>query len=207
MNEVIINLVLDSVMAALLVVTIIYCFKLNNRIRILQDSKSEFSKLIAQFDQTTNKAQQSIAELQQISSKVNAQLSEKLDKANFLADDLAFMIERGGKLAAKMETESSKQPLAAKRKNAVFEESDIVADSKLKVAAKKTAGRKTEIDTAAMAKERKRVALENVLNRANEKRKSAPQTAAVEKKRRSKVTTRLRSKAEQELYEAIKSGN
>lgn len=194
MNEIMINLVLNSVMAGLLVVTIVYCFKLNNRIRILQDSKNEFSKLIEQFDVTTSRAQKSIEELQNISKKVNDQLSGKLDKANFLADDLAFMIERGGKLADKIEggIASGRSKSSPKLSAFDMEERNDEVKSHKKIA-----------DTAADEKKERKRALESMLNKVS----AAQEEKGSTKKRRGTTTARLRSKAEQELYDALKSGN
>lgn len=99
MSELAITLLLDVLVAGMLGATIYYCVKLNKRVKLLQDSKSELAQLIQQFDESTQQATVSIQEIQKASKAINNNIQEKLDKANFLADDLAFMIERANKAA------------------------------------------------------------------------------------------------------------
>lgn len=103
MSDLLLKLLLEVSVAVMLSITIYYCIKLNKRIQILQDSKSELAQLIMKFDESTQQATQSIVEIQRASKKINDNIQEKLNKANFIADDLAFMIERGNKTANVME--------------------------------------------------------------------------------------------------------
>lgn len=189
MNAIIILTLLDSLMIGLLVATIVYCVKLNTRVKVLQDSKEEFSKLIERFDLTTQRAQTSIEDLQNISKKVNEQLSGRLDKANFLADDLAFMIEKGSKLADKMEGRVIAKPSA----------------SSSQVESKLPTERRNSPSGPILESDRKRAALEAVMSKASA-REEIDLPGAV-KRRPGAASARLRSKAEQELYDALKSGN
>src|ERR1700744_2494676 len=97
------NLLLNLLIAALLSVTIGYCWALNRRIKVLQDSKSELALLLKHFDESTERASESIIALQTASKKIGENIQFRIDKANYLLDDLAFMIERGNKLANQME--------------------------------------------------------------------------------------------------------
>lgn len=103
MSELALKLLLDISVACLLVATIYYCTKLNKRVKMLQDSKSELAQLIRQFDESTQQAMGSINEIHKASKKINENIQAKLDKANYLADDLAFMIERANKTADRIE--------------------------------------------------------------------------------------------------------
>lgn len=96
-------MVFDAGLAVLLVVTIGYCSRLSRRIRVLQDSRSELAGMITQFDHATARAMTSLGELQGVSKRITEALQLKIDKANFLADDLAFLIEKSTKLAAQLE--------------------------------------------------------------------------------------------------------
>lgn len=202
MNAVTVMLVLDGLMIGLLGVTIAYCLKLNLRIRVLQDSKAEFSQLIERFDTTTQRAQQSIEDLQNISKKVNEQLSGRLDKANFLADDLAFMIEKGSKLADKMEGRVTGRPAGNPAPASARPEQKQAAPQ-----SRNTPGGPvlTPRGEAAEANERKRASLEAMLNRAAARDEFGGE-AEEGPRRRPGASARLRSKAEQELYDALKSG-
>ncbi len=107
MNEIIVKILLDIAVAGLLSATIFYCIKLNMRIKLLQDSKSELAGLIQQFDVSTKAAVDSIQEIHRASRKIGENIQAKLDKANYLANDLEFMIERANKTADKIDGQIS----------------------------------------------------------------------------------------------------
>lgn len=101
MQNVFLSLVVNGLMAALMLATIIYCLRLNARIRVLQDSKSELAMIIREFDESTTRATQSIAEIHEATRRLSENMQHKIDKANYLADDLQYMIEKGNKLTGK----------------------------------------------------------------------------------------------------------
>ena len=103
MGNIVLSLFINGLMALLLLVTIIYCLRLNTRIRILQDSKSDLARIIREFDESTQRATQSIAEIHEATRRLSDNIQHKIDKANYLADDLQMLIERGGKLTGKSE--------------------------------------------------------------------------------------------------------
>lgn len=103
MENVVLSLFVNGLMAIMLIVTIIYCWKLNSRIRLLQDSKSELAEIIREFDESTKRATQSIGEIHEATARLSENMQHKIDKANFLADDLQYMIEKGSKVAGKPE--------------------------------------------------------------------------------------------------------
>jgi len=202
MSLLIIKLLVDSVMIVLLSATIFYCVVVNRRIRVLQDSREEFAQLISKFDDSTRKAQESIEDLQKMSKRVTESLNERLDKANFLADDLAFMIEKGNKIADRVdknlprdERTPSGSVLPPKRESVVGR--SAAAKNKADAAREpllKAAGR----DGAAGKEDR----VESMLKRLGDKEAGKPRGAAGRRQ-----TARLRSRAEQELHDALKSGN
>ena len=97
----VLSLIVNLLMAALLLVTILYCWRLNTRIRLLQDSRSELARIIRDFDESTSRATESIAEIHAATHRLSENIQHKIDKANFLATDLEFMIERGNKLTGR----------------------------------------------------------------------------------------------------------
>lgn len=116
LSSAVISLILNGVVTSLLAVTIFFCFKLNRRIVTLQDSKGDMAALIRKFDETTERARTSIEELQQIGSKLEGDVTESVKQANFIADDLAFMIDRGKKVATTLKqsaAEASSAPAPA----------------------------------------------------------------------------------------------
>lgn len=103
MGNLILSLLVNGMVALMLLVTILYCGKLNRRIRVLQDSKSELAGIIREFDESTRRATESIAEIHAATARLSENIQHKIDKANFLADDLQYMIEKGSKVAGKPE--------------------------------------------------------------------------------------------------------
>ena len=97
------SLIFDAGLSVLLIVTIGYCSRLSKRIRVLQDTRSELAGMIAQFDKATNQAMTSLGELQTVSKRVSEALQLKIEKANFIADDLAFLIEKSTKVANQLQ--------------------------------------------------------------------------------------------------------
>ncbi|NBO19508.1 MAG: hypothetical protein EBV03_09860, partial [Proteobacteria bacterium] len=103
MTSAIATMVINAIIIVLLVVTIGYCWLLNRRIKILQDSRGEMAQLLKHFDESTQRASESIIALQTASKKIGENIQQRMDKANYLIDDLTFMIEKGNKLANQME--------------------------------------------------------------------------------------------------------
>lgn len=97
------NLLIDIAVAGLLVAVIFYCRRLNRSIAQLRDSKNEMAKLFAEFDGSIKAAQETVTELKDTTRRAENLMHERTEKANALADDLAFLIERGNKLAEQLE--------------------------------------------------------------------------------------------------------
>lgn len=209
MNTLLAKFVLDALVALLLGMTIYFCVKLNRRIRVLQDSKSELAQLIHQFDEATQKATASIVEIQAASRKITENMQMKLEKANFLADDLAFMIEKGNKLADQMESGISASRGKAPRSNP---QPQTVQEQPARGGAETLARRASPAQerqqdaraalqqkiAAGSASRSTAASLENVMQRVSG-RENAPQQPG-----RQPPNVRIRSQAEQELYEAVK---
>ncbi len=213
------TLALDGLVAVLLGVTIYYCGKLNKRIRILQDSKSELAGLIMKFDESTQMATRSIHEIHNASKKINESIQTKLDKANYIADDLSFMIERGNRLADQMEGQISAsrgRPAGAPRPeaNQARREEASVEEMTREVAggASKLAdirrGRPAPQAAEVTDKQKRTNALESVLEKISSTKagKAAEAPAKQEEAGKRRVpTARMRSQAEQELLDALKT--
>lgn len=214
MTTILPTLLLDILLSGLLIVTISYCWKLNKRIRVLQDSKSDIAQLIQQFDELTERATLSIADIHQASKRIHENMQHKLDKANFLANDLSFMIEKGSKLAERMDGGA---PISGARKlrqgggGAAAVEKEIAARSSRRDSAtmpgredKAARGaRRSKDDT--LADKESDAAIEGVLDKLAGRKSGRSDTAKAKPQRQG---VRLRSKAEQELYDALQdAGN
>lgn len=202
-----VNLLIDLSVAGLLVAVIVYCKKLSRSIHVLQDSKGEMAKLFAEFDQSIEAAQSSVRELKDATQKSEDILREKLETANSLADDLAFMIERGNKTADQIET-GLKGGRSAIHKDAPTPtsprgtapapdreaEKEIERMGKPPIGGHKVAARGKDAGNAARTASIESV-LEQMANRNNPGNKAGD----------GKANSRIRSKAEQELFDSLKS--
>ncbi len=98
-----ISLILDAIVAVLLITTIGYAVVLNQRLGALRDAKSEIEALVARFAESTDKAGSGIESLKDETRRSGEVLQVKLDAARGLADDLAFLLERGSSLADRLD--------------------------------------------------------------------------------------------------------
>ena len=93
-----IGFVLDIIIAVLLVLTITYAVRLNQRLSQLRSDKNELQALAKTFADATSKAEDGIKQLK-ISSE---SLRSEVKKAEMLRDDLAYLVDRGGRTADQM---------------------------------------------------------------------------------------------------------
>ncbi len=98
-----ISLILDAIVAVLLITTIGYAVVLNRRLGTLRNAKSEIEALVGQFAASTDKAGSGIESLKDETRRSGEALQSKLDAARGLADDLAFLLERGSSLADRLD--------------------------------------------------------------------------------------------------------
>ena len=98
-----VEFLLNTAMIVLLSATVFYCFILNKRIKILQDSRGELAALLQKFDMSTKRASHTMNVLQQASSEAGKSVQGRIEKAQYVLDDLNYMMDRAGKLADQME--------------------------------------------------------------------------------------------------------
>lgn len=97
------GMILDVVVIVLLIPTIVYAVILNRRLSALRRSREELSKVVNSFNEATMRAEAGIPKLKKATTEANHTLKERVDKAQTLRDDLAFMIERAEELAGRLE--------------------------------------------------------------------------------------------------------
>jgi hypothetical protein len=96
--------ILDIVVILLLIPTIIYAITLNRRLTALRKSRDELSKVVNSFNEATMRAEAGIPKLKKATTEANGLLKDRVEKAQTLRDDLAFMIERAEELASRLES-------------------------------------------------------------------------------------------------------
>ncbi len=202
MTSAVIYLLADVMVAVILIISIGYSIKLNKRIRILQDSKSELAALIKKFDESTEAATVGINEIHKASKVINDHINAKVEKANYIADDLAFMIEKGSKITEKIKSVAEPAPLADE---AVARGTRTRGRAKPKALPREgrvsavTDDRDAELE---MMKQEVRDKKKSALRATAEGKKSggAEQLVSADNKK-----GKLRSKAEKELFDALNS--
>ncbi len=97
------RVLLDLVIAVLLIATIGYAITLNNRLTALRRNRDQMAKIIASFNEATVRAESSIPKLRRAADEAGGGLQERVEKAQSLRDDLAFMIERADTMANRLE--------------------------------------------------------------------------------------------------------
>jgi len=215
MTGIVANFLLNALIVVLLAVTIGYCWLLNRRIRILQDSRGELALLLKHFDASTQRASESIIALQTASKKIGENIQFRIEKANYLIDDLTFMIEKGNKLANQMEAGLAvdrarkrvkvepQQVYTPKSQNAEPEDSQEESIESLLDAARQTIPDLP--DRLVSSSEKTAASLEAVLDRVGARVKN-PESEQRQPSRERTQAMRNRSKAEQELLDMIKAG-
>lgn len=96
-------LILDSLIVVLLVATIVYAAILNRRLSNLRDNRVELEKAARSFAEAAGKADAGIKGLKLTADNAGATLQKEIERAQPLRDELAFLVEAGEALAARLE--------------------------------------------------------------------------------------------------------
>jgi hypothetical protein len=99
----VIALLMDLVVAGLLLATLSYCIVLNRRLAALRDDKGELRELIRGLGTAAQRAESGVASLRNAAEQIGVALQQEIDRARGLRDDLAYLLERGGTLADRLE--------------------------------------------------------------------------------------------------------
>lgn len=97
------KILLDLLVSALLIATIGYAVMLNQRLTQLRKNRDDMAKIIVSFNEATVRAESSIPKLRRAAEDAGQSLQERVEKAQSLRDDLAFMIERADTMANRLE--------------------------------------------------------------------------------------------------------
>lgn len=101
-------MILDGIVAGLLLITIVYCWRLSKKITALNNSRKELRGIISEFDKAIYRADTSITNLKKLSVEADNQLQKHIEKARFLTNDLAFLTHKGDNIADRLEGYISK---------------------------------------------------------------------------------------------------
>ena len=96
--------VINLVIICLLIPTIVLALILNRRLSALRKSRDELAKVVANFNDATLRAEAGIPKLKKATNEASMALKDRVEKAQSLRDDLAFMIERAEEIASRLES-------------------------------------------------------------------------------------------------------
>ncbi len=110
------DLILESLVAVLLAVTIGYCFVLNRRLAALRKGQGELQNVARILDEAAGKARIGVEQLRRASLSIADELSAKVTAGRALADELGMIVDSGNNLADRL-TASVTPSRAAGRKS------------------------------------------------------------------------------------------
>lgn len=97
------GLFVDIFVSILLVAVIVYAVRLNKSLSSLKSNKAELESLVASFNDSTNRAEASVARLKASAVETAKSLQENVARAQELRDDLSYMTDRANEMADRLE--------------------------------------------------------------------------------------------------------
>jgi hypothetical protein len=104
------SLISDTVLIALLVVTLIAIYRFNRKLAELRQGREAFERLIVEFRQATGQADNSLQQLRQLAETRGRELQERTDSAVTVLNgvdqasaDLRLLIERADRASDRLE--------------------------------------------------------------------------------------------------------
>lgn len=94
---------LDIALIGLLAATLFHAIRLERALGVLQRDRSTLEALIAGFNDSTSQAQDGIARLQEAADGAGRSIARQTEAAQHLKDDLAFLVDRGDRLADRLD--------------------------------------------------------------------------------------------------------
>jgi len=98
-------------LAALLLASLVYMWRVNRRLEQIRAGKAEFEKMIAEFSRSTTQASQTLEDLKTAAISIGRDLTTATNRAAVLAnsqertsEDLRMLISRGDALADRIQT-------------------------------------------------------------------------------------------------------
>lgn len=109
------GLILESLVAVLLIVTIGYCFILNRRLGLLRGDQTELNEVVRVLNEAADRARNSVEHLRRSSVSIAEELSDKITAGRALSDELGVIVESGNSLADRLADASSASRSAARK--------------------------------------------------------------------------------------------
>jgi hypothetical protein len=97
------EILLEIALLGLLAVTLFHAVRLQRALGVLKRDRVALAELVSGFNASTSQAEAGIDRLRAAADGVGRQMARQLDEARTLKDDLAFLAERGGELADRLD--------------------------------------------------------------------------------------------------------
>lgn len=98
-----IELIINIIIIALLIPTILYAYRLNQNLEAMRKNQSSLAELVRLLNDATIKAENSIPKLKTATQTTSGELREVVDNAKNLKEDLMFINKRADNLADRLE--------------------------------------------------------------------------------------------------------
>ena len=106
--------ILELALVALLAATLFHAVRLERALGVLKRDRVQLQDLIAGFNDSTRQAERGIERLRAATDGAGIQIARQTDAALSLKDDLGLLIERGNRLADRLDQlVRAARPLAA----------------------------------------------------------------------------------------------
>lgn len=105
---------LEIVLVVLLAVTLFHAVRLERALGVLKRDRTVLEELVAAFNDSTRQAESGVDRLHAAADGAGRQVARQIDAAKALKDDIAFLSDRGERLADRLDTLiRTARPLAA----------------------------------------------------------------------------------------------
>ncbi len=95
--------ILDAGLSLLLAATLFHAIRLERALGVLKRDRAELEALVAGFNASTRAAEQGIERLRDAAEGAGRQIARQVESAIRLRDDLAFLMERGDRVADRLD--------------------------------------------------------------------------------------------------------
>ena len=98
------EILLELVLVGLLAATLFHAMRLERLLAALKRDRAALEETINGFASSTRQAEAGLERLRGVADGAGRQVARQLDEARALKDDLTFLMDRGGRLADRMDT-------------------------------------------------------------------------------------------------------
>jgi hypothetical protein len=97
-----IGLVTDGILCVLLLATLAFAFRLNQKLGDMRQGQGDLQTLVQALNEAVDKANSAIVNLRLAAREAEEVLMKKVEGARALSDELGFMTESGDRLAGRL---------------------------------------------------------------------------------------------------------